>query len=1178
MNSSQLYSGAHNFASFINTGVDPRTGTYSCSVSVASVIANALCGPSVPMTLTFNSLQGTNIGFGNGWSIPLSSYNRHTRKLSLSGVGTYLANLGAQAFVLADKKVRDLQLSRVNDDLVIEHKSGIVQVLSNPGLQWNDWLLSTVYSSEGRAIYLDYRVARGRRYLSSVRDETRQLLSIQANAATGDVTSVTLWPDAKAKALTFSLLVQNNELRKISVPLDTGAVASWSLAYRRIGGMSLISELTLPTGAVERLTYKDAALKLPNGAPVSALPAVESLTVIPGQGQPPMRRTYGYSSNNYLGYGSRVPWSNDEDNLCRANGDYTYSCSETLTEAAAGGRILRHTQRVYNRFHLQIAETVNQLGKVVRHQIEYHEQPGLGFDEQPANFHRPKCTRTAYYDSSRPELLREEITYTDFDEDGNLLKRTSPSGMVERFDYYPAEGGKDCPKDHFARVRWLKSKTIFPAPNAATAPQLTSQFQYTAIPSACTHRPPFLVVANESLSEGTSVNPPVRSVHRAYETDSGSPFFGRMTRKIETLGGVPTVFEFAYKKVDDTIQTCSTLQGEVQASRMLWQDSLTGRELKAKGVTGEEVETHHDRLGRVIKEAVATGRSSEAGKTFAYQLSTVQGSPSTTSTVDVNGAQVMTYLDGLGREVKREVQDIDHPEKPMRLVYNATYDRSGQLVEEVETDWLEGKPYPQLTRHEYDGWGHRIASTGADGVKSNETFDPVSLVHTRWVEGAGKTVSRKNVFGKDDSVERFDLAGKSLGATLYQYDGLGRCVQKTDPLKRVTRFGYDFADRLISTVLPDGTEIRKEYSAASTGDYPTHVWVNDYLAGRRTYDALMRITEVTVGGRTETFTYTGVQQRPTTHTSESGTTVSYRYDDELNGQMMERSVDGHRQLAASFTYDSVSAKLAQASSPVSQHACVYTPAGHLTSETVTEKGVRYQARQRTSLRGLPLSYTDASGLEKHTRYDEFCRVSEVRQGTIIATFAYNALSQVSSLSTVNTANGKLIVTRLEYDDFGREVRRALTADEGVTEVLAQTFDAADKLVRRTLEQGNGLLRDEQFAYDLRGRLVSYLCNGTHGPEDTAGKKILGQRYEFDALDNITQLVTTFAGGENTATYHYEYADRTQLSRVSHSHPDYAHLAASFTYDADGRLLNDERGREYVYDALGRVTTVKEVRP
>jgi YD repeat-containing protein len=1130
------------------------------------------------MALTFNSLLNENSGYGTGWCVPVTRYHRHTRRLSISGGGTYLANLGATAFVLADKKVRDIKLSRAKDSLVIEHKSGIVEVLTNPGLGWDEWLLSTVYSPEGRAIYLDYRVARGRRYLSSVRDESRELLTVQADAATGNVSSVTLWPDAKEKSLTFSLLVQNDELRKISVPLDNGAAASWSLAYRRVSGLPLISELTLPTGAVERITYTDAALKLPNGAPLRALPAVASFTVIPGLGQPPMTRTYAYSSNNYLGFGSSVPWSNDGDNLYRAKGNYTYSCSETLTEGGARGRVLRHIQRVYNRFHLQVGETVSKAGKVVRQQVEYHEKPGVRFEDQPACFQRPKCSRTTYHDSSQPTLVREEVTYTDFDDDGNLLEKISPSGIVERFEYYPAEGAKGCPRDDFGARRWLKQKTILPAPDAAAAPELTCQFEYTAIPSACTHRPPFFVVASEALSEGKDGRKPVRTVHRSYENDTGSPFFGRMTRKTETFGNAATVFDFSYREVDGAIQTRSTLKGDVQASKTLWQDSLTGRELKVEGVMGEEVQTQHDRLGRAIKESVAPGRSAEAGKTFAYELPREKGSPSTTSTTDANGARVMTYLDGLGREVKRELQDIDHPDKPMRLVYNAVYDRSGQLVEEVETDWLDGEPYPQVTRHEYDAWGRRVASVGADGVRSHEVFDPVSLVHTQWVDGAGKTVSRRNVFGKDDSVERFDHAGKSLGITHYRYDGLGRCVQKTDPLNRTTGFSYDFADRLVSTVLPDGTEIRKEYSTANTGDYPTHVWVNDYLAGRRSYDALMRITEVTVGGRTETFTYKGTQRRPATHTSASGTTISYRYDDELNGQIVQRSVVGDAALGATFSYDVVSAKLLHASSPISQHACLYTPAGHLTSETITEKGTRYQARQRTSLKGLPLSYIDASGLEKHTRYDAFRRVSEVRQGAVIATFTYNPLGQVSGVSTLNTANGKSLVTRLEYDDFGREVRRALTMDNQATEVLSQAFDAVDKLVRRTLKRGEALLRDEHFSYDLRGRLDAYRCEGTHPPVDAAGKKVLSQRYQFDALDNITQLATSFIGGENTATYRYENADRTQLSRLDHSHPDYAHHAASFAYDADGRMLNDERGREYVYDALGRVKTIKGIKP
>jgi len=164
---------------------------------------------------------------------------------------------------------------------------------------------------------------------------------------------------------------------------------------------------------------------------------------------------------------------------------------------------------------------------------------------------------------------------------------------------------------------------------------------------------------------------------------------------------------------------------------------------------------------------------------------------------------------------------------------------------------------------------------------------------------------------------------------------------------------------------------------------------------------------------------------------------------------------------------------------------------------------------------------------------------------------------------------------LGYDDFGREVKRVLRVDQNPAEELTQCFDGTDKLVQRTLKRGATVLRDETFGYDLRGRLVDYTCGGVHPPVDVTGKAILSQTYRFDALDNVRELKTVFTGGENTATYEYEYADKTQLSRVRHSHPDYAAHEATFTYDNDGNQLNDQRGRRMIYDDLGRLASVAQ---
>jgi YD repeat-containing protein len=144
---------------------------------------------------------------------------------------------------------------------------------------------------------------------------------------------------------------------------------------------------------------------------------------------------------------------------------------------------------------------------------------------------------------------------------------------------------------------------------------------------------------------------------------------------------------------------------------------------------------------------------------------------------------------------------------------------------------------------------------------------------------------------------------------------------------------------------------------------------------------------------------------------------------------------------------------------------------------------------------------------------------------------------------------------------------------GVVQTLTQSYNAVDALETRTLKEGAAVLRDETFGYDTRGRLANYTCKGSHPPADPYGKSILSQSFRFDALDNLTRVLTTFEGGSNLATYTYDETDPTQLVKVVNSHDDYAPKIIELNYDADGNLIADEQGRTLSYDALGRLTEV-----
>lgn len=1167
-------SNAYNFLSFLQSGVDPRTGSYSCRIALSELTSNLLSGPTLPLALSFDPLIRANSGFGRGWSIGISGYNESSRKLSLSTGATYEAVLSRQAFVLLDNKVDDLKATRRGNELLIEHKTGMLEVLRQAGAGSRDWLMSALYSPQGQALYFKYALHGGTRYLSQIRDETRALVDIQL---AGSSPTITLWPDSPDKKLIFVLLLQNGVLTTIRANPGTRDVMEWKFEYLTIDGLLMMSRLQHPIGGHETLSYSPAALKLPSNAPVRALPAVSAHNVFPGADQPSIRREYSYSSNNYLGFGSSAPWRASGDNLYRLPGNYEYWTTETLVQGTGQNRrVVRSIKRIYNRFHLQVRETTQQNTKVIDKRTEYHGSAGVEFARQSPKFQLPRREQTDYYDTRAPRVKRTEVTVSEFDDFANLIRKVLPSGVTELYEFYPAQGADGCPADDFGRPRWLREKTVIPAGSAVDTPSLLSRFRYTQLPSSHSVRPHWIAVARESLYEGKNAQP-FKVIETQYEENKTSPFLGKVIRRTETVQQAMSTLDYRYRLQDDVLRTDIWMTGHdrVNSARSIWQHALTGQEVKTLGLTGVVIEISYDRLGRTTSQVVEPGTPNEAAKTFEYQLPTTRGGASHIVMNDAAGAQTRTRFDGLNRELLIELQDLDSPGTPLRAVYAARYDGVGQLVEEVHTDWIKGKPHAVTTQHQYDDWGNRVSSMGADGVKRHDVQDPIEMTQTQWQEGAGRTITRKNLFGKPVSVERIDQKGIARGVTRYAYDGMGRCIEKTSPTGAVTRFTYDFADRLLTTLLPDGTQVKKAYVGHSTDDLATHIWVDGYLVGQREFDSLLRVTRLNVGGRSEVFTFDGAQARPASRTTPAGALLQFDYEPSLENQLTQRKVAGNQNLAARFHYDGTHGGLVQASDPGSQQQLHYSPSGKLLREELVEGRARFEVLHETSLNGLPLTYTDAGGQARVIRYDSFCRVSTLEQGELRVSFTYDALGRPQRMVTHDRQTLRSLVTTLFHDDFGREIRRVTSVEGGQTQELVQHFDDNDKLIRRTLSQDKQVLRDERFNYDPRGRLQRYSCIGPQTPVDARARAIVSQLYKFDALDNIRELATVFVGGQDIATYHYTNPDRTQLTRVTHSHPDYKALDTSFSYNKDGHLLNDEQGRGWVYDELGRLVEVKQ---
>ena len=78
-----ITSNAFNFSSMYSGHVDGRTGTYSFNASLGKVYGNGGFGPNYTYGLQYSSSNRGNSGYGFGWGVSLSHYNKTTQNIKL---------------------------------------------------------------------------------------------------------------------------------------------------------------------------------------------------------------------------------------------------------------------------------------------------------------------------------------------------------------------------------------------------------------------------------------------------------------------------------------------------------------------------------------------------------------------------------------------------------------------------------------------------------------------------------------------------------------------------------------------------------------------------------------------------------------------------------------------------------------------------------------------------------------------------------------------------------------------------------------------------------------------------------------------------------------------------------------------------------------------------------------
>lgn len=463
----------------------------------------------------------------------------------------------------------------------------------------------------------------------------------------------------------------------------------------------------------------------------------------------------------------------------------------------------------------------------------------------------------------------------------------------------------------------------------------------------------------------------------------------------------------------------------------------------------------------------------------------------------------------------------------------------------------------------YDVATQNWTLTEQDGVVLHFIPDPgnvagrYALDHSHDLKGNGITLSYTN--GLVSSV----VESPRGDITAFTYNAQGRITQATDPVGRITTYGYDSAGEHLLSVTTVGGTVRftyvtgqgaaKEHAVQSvTFINGTHLYF-DYDANGRlirryndgdaqavtySYDASGMVTVTDgVGNASRMFSDEYGRLRLFTNPLGADTRLSYDLEHKLVGVMKPEGT------FSSISYDTHGNPAGVRDGLGNQQSLSYGPYGSLqalTDSLGNTMGYGYDSRY--NLTGI--TYPDGSN--EQTSYD--ARGNPVkwtnRRGRSI-TFTYDAKNLLTAKSY---ADGSSV--SYTYDSH-----RNLVSATGASGTISVTYDTADRLTGIFYPKGRSI----QYAYDGSGRRTRMA--------DQSGYAV---NYVYDSVGRLSRI--TDDGGARIAEYTYDAAGR--LVRKGMGNGTYT----TFVYDAAANLLHLVNHAsddsvisrfDYTYDALGR---------
>jgi YD repeat-containing protein len=1213
------------------SSVDPRTGQFSTTIQLGHVNGNKLRGPAMPFGLSYSPFATEDYGFGQGWSMPWTTYNASTGDqygtLYTAEGSNFKVETGGDQPQVTQQKPTVIGFNTFSNGVYkVSHVHGAIESLASSVN--NVYVPNYIYTALGNRYTLNWSQGSSVNAIQSILDDDGNTV-LSASTPDGSSLTLTLNPDSTDEQVIIYAELNQGLLQTLRV-----ADWKWQFTYTDVGEFDpqipqLLKQIVHPTGLVEAATYSGGQIQFPTIAGQSiALPAVTSYTKTPNGGQLAQVCQYVYGGQagsenfpdpqgNFLGFGAEIDdWEPNRDNLYYATQPYSYTtlCQEMTAD---GQTVVSSIQRTFTQYHGIQNETRTKNLCSLSRDYTYGNQVNGGYDAQTDNsFLLPTQTTMTYTgpDGNGGTTSGTPESFTDtYDPDtADRTQHTTSDGIITTYEYYPIDGdGDDCPADPNGLDCPVKSITTqYPAINGYDAMTRLKTFTHCQVSVGGTvdnedNPIPYAVCPHVETTtiDGTKIH----SLEYEYKDSPGDPDHGRVTKVTETVfdaNGQSHVSHTAFTYThDDTNHLMTTKKTVVTEDLNTFESSSvystwSGRAMKNIDELGVETDYTYDVHGRELTRTEGAGSSYERTWTYAYALETPpsdNGSvnvPTETIThpspaTGVAGAQEKLWYDGSMREIR-------HQRYITKTIYNgtttynkwmdvatSTYDDQGHLVATKQFDWRTAKIplfQPATTIH-YDDWGRADKTTYASGAFDASANDPVAKTTTvTWNAanvGQASRVISYNDQNLPTTVAVYDKDGAQYSTTSRQYDGARRVRQMTDEYQNTVSIAYDVWSRPYQVTLPDQSVVTRTYEDFAGLDLVTEITVKDGTTGATTslgtqkHDGLHRVTETTIGGRTTTHHFANSGPVPDYTTEPDGTRVDYTYIKEFDCAVATETAGG---VALTFSYDDAGRLTSASGGSGPNIALSIDEWGHLQSRTVTfdTNRVRTENYGNSAFGQLMFFQAPLQTLMTHTvfNYDFTTGLPDSDAIGATKTITYTFTNGVLT-GWQNLQTGA--TATLTLDEFLRETDRSVTRGSSTFDI-SQEYYLNGMMQQQTSTLGGATLRQDNFTYDKRNRLTKFTSTGTALAVDPYGKSISEQDFVYDGIDNLQSVTTTFSGGSDTATYTYDTTDACQLKSIAHSSGDYPQ-SISLLYDLNGRMTTDDASRTLTYDSFGRLETI-----